>query len=96
MVWHNAKLEKVRGKSGKETCVWIYDNDKTADRYTIIIGCRNASVYGASEHPFYPTGFGNYVGERRRFPSDLRYLGKRMKFKDMPKDVKKFIRQRIE
>lgn len=40
---------------------YIFDNQgKTFDRYTIISA--NGEVYGSSDNPFHPQGFGQYCG----------------------------------
>ena len=41
--------------------VTIFDNGgATFDRYTIILN--NGEMFGSSDHPFAPNGFGNYAG----------------------------------
>lgn len=43
--------------NGKQ--VWVFDNGgETFDRYTIVTSETN--VFGASENPFHPQGFGQY------------------------------------
>jgi len=43
--------------------IFVFDNGgETLDRYTIIFK-EDASLFGASENPFHPQGFGQYCGE---------------------------------
>ena len=74
------------------TPISIYDNcGSTFDRFTIIVetpinhhGEIYNEVFGASENPFHPLGFGQYVGDY--FPKNKfkgiqkgRHLGKKIK-----------------
>lgn len=82
---------------------WIhcYDNGgKTFDRYSIVLTGnyrhltqRHTAFIGASEHPFHPQGFGSF--ELLNFTPDYPtygHLGKKIKFKDLPVDVKKMVK----
>lgn len=72
----------------------IFDNGgKTFDRYTILIG---RAIFGCSENPTHPQGIGQYCGEME--PERMRatyrkscWLGKRVKFDDLPGEVQTYI-----
>lgn len=89
---------------GEPRYVHVYDNGgESFDRYTVVFTGRythkTGGVHwylGASEHPFHPQGFGQ-TGESRThqqidYPT-YGHLGKKIKFKDLPPDVKKFTLQ---
>lgn len=88
--------------------VVIFDNEgETIDRYTIVMP--NGDLYGASNNPFAPNGFGQFVGN---INTDFRlhksvdvyildaklnpdWLGKQVAFITLPYPVKKFIEDRL-
>lgn len=77
---------KINGKS-----VTVYDNDATADQYTIVI--KNEGVYAASGNPFAPHGIGCYACDYDKFQYS-RALGKKVKdFESLPIDVQSYIKQ---
>lgn len=72
----------------------IYDNNgKTFDRYTIVL--KDRSMFGASENPFSPLGFGQYCGELP-IHRNYNFLGKKIKFADLPEDVQKYVKQLVK
>lgn len=86
-------IENVLG-----TRVLCYDSGpKTLDRYTILFldyeRERDGSYYalGSSENPFHSYGFGQHVSAKMG-----RHLGKPIKFRNLPPDVQKFVKQDIE
>lgn len=73
----------------------IYDNGgKTVDRYTVIYmdepenKPNTFNARGMCAHPFSPQGFGCST---TAMPG--RHLGKRIEFKDLPKDCQKLVEQ---
>lgn len=81
------------------TVLRLFDNGgKTADRYTIMPPRYAKSYRGrmpgqfesiaASEYPFHPQGFGMWVTAAAGS-----YLGKRVHWDSLPRDVQKFARQ---
>lgn len=75
--------------------VRIYDNGgKTLDRYTVVYMNEPERQYGTynargmSEHPFSPQGFGCSCSA---MPG--RHLGKRIFFRDLPKDCQRLVLQ---
>jgi len=84
---------------GSPKYVRCYDNQgETFDRYTIVFtgnykGRNGLCEYlGSSANPFSPQGFGQH-GECRDIIDKPSYkrLGKKVKFEDLPVDVKKFV-----
>lgn len=77
--------------------VKIYDNGgKTIDRYTavythLIEKPRLYSARGMSENPFHPQGFGCWTSAMLG-----RHLGKRIEFKNLPKDCQTLVLQDLE
>lgn len=63
----------------------IYDNQgKTFDRFTIVIREPDTNIcqfFGASERPYHPQGFGQYVGESPEYTGGA-HLGKKVKSLD--------------
>lgn len=76
------------------TLLSVLDNGgETFDRYTISILYGDEScMFGASENPFHPQGFGMYVGDGG-FPNTEENpdVGLPVEFSDLPKDVQKYI-----
>lgn len=65
----------------------VFDNGGvTLDRFTIIIG---DDMFGASDNPFHPLGFGQYCGDAPH--GDLSFLGKKVNLKNLPEDVRRYI-----
>lgn len=89
-------MNKIEARYG--TVLRIYDNGgKTADRYTIIpprwaVEYRESAAFweaiGSSETPFHPQGFGMHISA-----APGAHLGKRIRWEDLPRDVKTFARQ---
>lgn len=86
--------------NGKRKICRIFDNGgETCDRFTVafkaerIGGTLCYPYIAASENPFHPQGVGQH-GEARGFLKG-NHLGKRVRFDDVPSDVKKFILQNI-
>lgn len=51
----------MKTPQGKE--VFVFDNEgETFDRFTIVTK-EDAMLFGASEHPFSPLGFGQFCGD---------------------------------
>jgi hypothetical protein len=51
----------------------VFDNGgETFDRFTIV-NLEDGEVYGASENPFHPQGFGQFCGNVVEFIGDWRY-----------------------
>lgn len=76
--------------------VKCFDNGgESFDRYTVVflkaeVFYNKYWVYLAmSEHPCHPQGFGQH-GELNSI-KDLSYLGKRIRFKDLPPDCQKLV-----
>ena len=70
--------------------VEVYDSGPSAiDRYTIRIG---DDIHAANAAPLHPQGFGQYCGSRHKLKGWR--LGKKIKLRDLPEDVKKFIKLR--
>lgn len=68
----------------------IFDTGKEyADRYTVII---NQSLYTMSENPSSPQGINMYCCE---IPKDYKSTGKKIKMKDLPKEVRWAILDRL-
>lgn len=76
--------------------VRVYDNGgETADRYTFCIvdsETGDTQWFGASEDPFSPQGFGQYVGDGGQV-SEGEHLGKKIKIAELPDAVQKYITQ---
>lgn len=70
----------------------VYDNGgKTFDRYTIIL--KDKSMFGSSQMPFHPLGFGMYCGDWQGGKGSTRHLGKKVEdIKTLPKQVQKYIK----
>src|SRR4051812_32336535 len=77
----------------------VYDNGgKTTDRYTALYGAplwepcmgRTVPLRAMSTDPFHPQGFGQW-GEMQSH--DRAVLGRKMKFSDLPEQVRKCIEQ---
>lgn len=65
----------------------IYDfGAEHLDRYTIVIN--GVDMYGASENPFHPMGFGQYLGN---VPNDLSCLGKEIEYENLNADVQRYV-----
>ncbi len=76
----------------------IYDNGgETFDRYTVVynaLATGKPGVYeavGMSEDPFHPQGFGQHCSAMLG-----KHLGKRITFKQLPKDCQKLVTQDLE
>jgi hypothetical protein len=95
-------------KGGIPKFVRIYDNggimapNGSLDRYTISFTrkseLRHFFYIAASENPYHPQGFGQHMSNRN-FPIDrpngtkiTKFLGKKIQFKDLPKDVKRMVK----
>ena len=51
----------MKTPKGKE--VFVFDNEgESFDRFTIVVK-EDAMIFGASEHPFSPLGFGQFCGD---------------------------------
>lgn len=76
--------------------VLVRDNGgKTFDRYTIYVSTDIASIYGASENPYHPQGFGQFCGNL--IPGkNSDHLGAIVPIESLPIDVQKFISDKIE
>ena len=71
----------------------IFDNCKTIDRYTLINS--EGDVFGFSEKPFHPLGFGQYCGNIDQWCSkSIKKLGKKIKVDDLPEQAKTFVEER--
>ena len=80
--------------------IFVFDNNgETFDRYTIILK-EDASLFGASENPFNPLGFGQYCGETNKdinvyvndAQKDPTWLGKEITdINELPINVQKYI-----
>jgi len=71
----------------------VFDNGGTTfDRYTVVIG---NDIYGCSEHPFHPQGFGQYCGSGSEYNHYINGDGREedtlLTEDQIPEDVKKFI-----
>ena len=86
----------------KSVVIECWDNGgKTADRFTIAIsgiqeyGDREYTIIlAASANPFHPQGVGQHCAEvltRQHRQGSYRHLGERMKYYDLPDDVKRFV-----
>ena len=72
----------------------IFDNGgETFDRYTLVF--KDGSMFGASENPFHPQGFGQFVGDIN-YESDLSHLGKEIPKDELPEPVRKYAVQLVE
>jgi hypothetical protein len=69
----------------------LFDKPSTIDRYTLIT--KDGDMYGFSEDPFFPTGFGQFCGEWQG--GNKSHLGKRITMKDLPDQAHKFVSERI-
>ena len=82
--------KQKNGEDGENVRTEAYDNNGiTFDRYTIIIG---EDVYTMSANPSHPQGFNQYcckTSELHLYPTD-----RRVRIKDLPKEVQRAIRQR--
>lgn len=76
-----------------ERAIAYDDGGKTADRYTIFL---DGSVYGMSGRPFHPQGFNQYCGEAYELAPPGLHLGKKVRIKNLPDDVKAAICIRAE
>lgn len=97
------ELQRIQSlvPNGTPRYVRCYDNGgETFDRYTIVFTgnyknrVSKCEYIGSSEYPFAPQGFGQH-GEAND-PIDTpaySHLGKKVKYEDLPTDVKKFIMQ---
>jgi hypothetical protein len=83
----------------------VYDNGgKTFDRYTVVIerktkGALDKDMYGMSFNPNSPQGFNQYegpVGSGWTARQLAKQLGKRLKWSDVPEEVKRAAKQRLE
>lgn len=83
----------------------VFDNlGASFDRFTII-NSRNGDMFGASENPFHPCGFGQFVGNVKTdwkkpvkemleaYRSMPEWIGKEVNVAELPNDVQKFIAQ---
>jgi hypothetical protein len=83
----------------------IYDNGgKTCDRYTIIFLQRktryttDGQLYEAlasSDNPFHPLGFGHHVECLAPSKQSGKFLGKKIKFTDLPEQVQQFVEENL-
>lgn len=69
----------------------VYDNEKTFDRYTIIIG---RDVYSMSENALSPQGYNQYCFTLSK-KQQISNVGKRVPFNALPEAVKKAIKRRL-
>jgi len=68
----------------------IFDNGgKTVDRYTLITP--EGDVFGFSENPHHPQGFGQYDGDYGNTLSSYRHLGKPIKPEDLPEEAQRYV-----
>lgn len=82
---------------GKRIVCKIWDNEKSFDRYTIVLkairdnqrGRLYWPVIGANEFPFHPQGFGSVNTYEYNIGGN--HLGKRIDFDSCPIDVKKLV-----
>lgn len=80
---------------GLKHFVHVYDNGgDTFDRYTVVI---DSQMFGASNDPFHPQGFGQFVGDvpdSWEKIKDFTHMGKRITdLKTLPEKVQKYIIQ---
>ena len=79
------------------TDVRVYDNGgETFDRYTIVIEnpvTLEQSWLGSSQDPFFPSGFGQHLGDEASGMQEGEHLGRRIKFAELPEKVQQFVRQ---
>lgn len=73
--------------------VEIHDNDKTFDRYTVIID--GEVCYGMSINPLSPQGFNQYIGTNKAYAKSVAKRNKKVRFKNLPKGVQTAIKQRL-
>lgn len=99
---HKERTERLV-PNGVPRYIRCYDNGGTSfDRYTVVFTGRythktNRAFWylGMSENPFHPQGFGQH-GESEFKPIDTpsyKHLGKKIEFKDLPKDCQKLVMQ---
>jgi len=67
----------------------VYDNSRTWDRYTVVIG---SSCYGMSDNATSPQGFNQYIGELSEL--NRRAFGNKVQHNSLPLDVKVAIKRR--
>ena len=76
-----------------------YDNgDRSCDRYTVVYTGRYRGdsdwfqYVGMSERPFHPQGFGQHGESEEQIDRPAYgHLGKKISFKDLPKDCKRLV-----
>ena len=71
--------------------IGVYDNEKTIDRYTVIFNEDNLFLC-VSHNCNSPQGF-SQSGQGKL---QTKYLGKKIKFSELPKHVQKHIKERME
>lgn len=79
--------------------IHVYDDGRPGERYTVVFTGRYTSktsgqhwYIGASAHPYHPQGFGTVGESRKQIDSPIYgHLGKKISWKDLPPDVKKFV-----
>lgn len=95
----NKKRKDAFLPKGIPRYIRLYDNDKTADRYTCVFTGRyrhntGGSFWylGMSTMPFHPQGIGQH-GEHHKQIDRPTYghLGKKIAWADLPEDCQKFI-----
>lgn len=68
----------------------IYDNGgATFDRYTIITP--SGEMFGASNNPFSPQGFSQFVGEWKG--GSTKHLGRKVALDELNEDVRQYVKQ---
>ena len=92
----------MKTPKGKE--VFVFDNEgRSFDRFTIVVK-EDAMLFGASNHPFHPQGFGQFCGDTgypedyiKRARGNPEWLGKETTlFSELPEDVQKYVEQITE
>ena len=74
----------------------IRDNrGETFDRYTLITS--DGSLYGFSDDPYNPLGFGQYCGEvtDSKQRANIAASGKLISINDLPIEAQRFVKERI-
>ena len=77
----------------------IYDNGgASVDRYTLVVPSIDEpgklDMYGFSDAPYHPQGFGQYAGAYHRMGS-YSHLGKLIQFDDLPDQAQRYVRETL-